>query len=140
MRLSSTTLLRWLKFNAVGAAGIAVQLAALAFLKSGIGLNYLFATTIAVECAVLHNFVWHERFTWADRKAHARLERLAKFNLSNGAVSIIGNLALMKLLAGSLGLNYFLANILSITVCSLLNFVVSDTFVFTQSVDGKECP
>jgi len=26
-----------------------------------IGVGYLAATAIAVECAVLHNFLWHER-------------------------------------------------------------------------------
>ena len=48
----------WLKFNTVGAIGIGVQLAALAALKSGLELNYLLATGLAVEAAVLHNFVW----------------------------------------------------------------------------------
>lgn len=63
------TFLRWIKFNTVGAIGIGVQLAALAILRSRLKLNYLLATGIAVEIAVLHNFVWHERFTWADRPA-----------------------------------------------------------------------
>ena len=26
------------------------------------------ATVLSVEIAVLHNFVWHENVTWADRK------------------------------------------------------------------------
>ena len=50
---------RWLKFNAVGAIGIVVQLAALAVLKGLLRLPYLTATALAVETAVLHNFVWH---------------------------------------------------------------------------------
>ena len=89
------TLLRWVKFNAVGGIGIAVQLVALALLRSWLKLDYLLATALAVEIAVVHNFLWHERFTWADRPAarwkHS-LFRLAKFNLSNGAVSLAGNL------------------------------------------------
>jgi hypothetical protein len=58
---------RWLKFNAVGGIGIGVQLAALAILKSVLHVDYLAATASAVEAAILHNFFWHERFTWADR-------------------------------------------------------------------------
>jgi putative flippase GtrA len=50
-----------LRFYTVGAAGVVVQLAALALLKSGFGLGVLPATAIAVEMAVLHNFFWHER-------------------------------------------------------------------------------
>lgn len=61
------TSVRWWKFNAVGAGGIVVQLVMLAFLKSGLRLNYLAATALAVESTVVHNFFWHERFTWADR-------------------------------------------------------------------------
>src|SRR6266446_8113412 len=89
---------RWLKFNAVGAIGIAIQLGVLTLLKSGLGLNYLLATGLAVEAAVLHNFIWHERFTWADRRAHTSLSRLAKFNLTTGGLSILGNMIAMKLL------------------------------------------
>ena len=62
-----STAIRWLKFNLVGGIGIAVQLLALVLLKTGLHLNYLVATALAVETAVIHNFLWHERFTWADR-------------------------------------------------------------------------
>ena len=58
---------RWLKFNFVGAIGIAVQMSAFALLEGALGVYYLSATALAVETAVLHNFVWHERFTWKDR-------------------------------------------------------------------------
>jgi len=126
-------LLRWLKFNAVGGIGIAVQLAALALFRSALHLDYLLATALAVETAVLHNFLWHERFTWADRPAARPVQslvRLAKFNLSNGGVSIVANLLLMRLLVGELHLNYALANLSAIAVCSLVNFLLSDRFVF----------
>jgi putative flippase GtrA len=66
----ATTLVRWCKFNLVGAIGILVQFAALFFLKSVVHFNYLAATALAVEAAVVHNFVWHERYTWADRVAN----------------------------------------------------------------------
>ncbi|HEV2714509.1 MAG TPA: GtrA family protein, partial [Terriglobales bacterium] len=92
---------RWLKFNFVGLIGIGVQLLTLALLKSGLHLNYLLATGLSVETAVLHNFLWHERFTWADRVAKARLAQFIKFNLTNGAISIFGNVLLMRFFAGS---------------------------------------
>jgi putative flippase GtrA len=122
---------RWLKFNAVGGIGIAVQLAALAALKGWLSLNYLLATALAVELAVLHNFFWHEHYTWADRtKPGTGLIRLAKFNLTTGASSILGNLALMKLLVGTAHMQYLHANGITIAACSLINFLVSDRFVF----------
>jgi putative flippase GtrA len=36
----------------------------------------------------------------------------------------------MKVLVGTAHLNYFVANILTIATCSILNFMVSDRFVF----------
>ena len=127
------TLLRWVKFNAVGGIGIVVQLAALAILRSWLKLDYLLATVLAVEIAVLHNFLWHERYTWADRPVRRPVQslvRLAKFNASNGAVSIVGNLVLMRLLVGEAKFNYVVSNLIAIVVCSLVNFLLGDRFVF----------
>ncbi len=125
--------MRWLKFNLVGGFGIAVQLAVLLALKSGFHLSYLLATALAVEAAVVHNFLWHERYTWADRVQPSwrkSLPRLLRFNLTTGGVSIAGNLALMKVLAGLCHLNYLAANGVSIALCSSLNFLVSEEWVF----------
>lgn len=124
-------MIRWLKFNFVGGIGIGVQLAVLTVLKSGLHFNYLLATALAVETAVIHNFIWHERFTWKDREKNTSpLVRFMKFNLSNGLLSIAGNLLLMRLLTGLFHFNYLMANLIAITVCSLANFLVSDRFVF----------
>jgi putative flippase GtrA len=123
---------RWFKFNAVGGLGIVVQLVVLAALKTGLGLEYLLATALAVEAAVVHNFLWHERFTWRDRPGKDRWWRLVKFNLSNGAISIVGNLVVMKMLVG-VEMNYLVANVVAIAACSILNFVVSDWFVFEDA-------
>jgi putative flippase GtrA len=120
---------RWLKFNLVGGMGIVVQLLVLVMLKTGLHLHYLVATALAVEVAVAHNFLWHERFTWADR-AGSSFARFIKFNLTTGLFSIAGNLVLMKLLAGIGNVNYLLANGITITACSVANFLVSDGFVF----------
>jgi putative flippase GtrA len=125
----------WLKFNAVGALGIVVQLAALTILTKWMHVEYLVATALAVEIAVLHNFVWHERWTWVDRagaKGDVRLlvGRLVRFNLSTGGVSIVSNLLLMRLLVGQMHLPILLANMLSIAITSLANFLLSDRFVF----------
>ena len=124
---------RWLKFNFVGAVGVGVQLAMLALLVSGLGLGYMVATALAVETAVLHNFVWHERFTWKDRGS-ARVGqvamRLLRFHAGNGLISMLGNLVLMRLLVGTLHLHYMVANMATIAACSLLNFAVSEWFVF----------
>jgi putative flippase GtrA len=125
--------IRWLKFNAVGAGGIVVQLGTLGILKSLLRVEYLLATALAVEAAVIHNYLWHERFTWADRVNTNSWLRFLKFNGTTGLFSIVGNVLLMRVLAGNAHLNYFVANILTIATCSILNFLVSDRFVFERS-------
>jgi putative flippase GtrA len=131
-KTTTPTGVRWLKFNAVGAGGIVVQLGMLAVLKSGVGLDYLLATGLAVEAAVIHNYLWHERFTWADRSRTNSWMRFAKFNITTGMLSILGNVILMRALVGGAHMNYFVANILTIALCSFVNFVVSDRFVFGE--------
>lgn len=136
--LLASTLLRWCKFNLVGALGIGVQFATLFMLKGVLRFNYLAATAIAVEIAVVHNFVCHEHFTWADRTKvnggwRRSLYRLVRFNLGNGAVSLLGNLAIMKVMVGEVGMNYLLANALAIFLCSLANFLMSEIWVFART-------
>jgi putative flippase GtrA len=129
-RSARATGVRWLKFNAVGAGGMVVQLAVLAALKSGLQVDYLVATALAVEAAVVHNYFWHQRFTWVDRVAGKLLARLFKFNLTTGMVSVLGNVGVMGILVGRAHVNYFVANLVTIAVCSIANFLVSDWFVF----------
>jgi putative flippase GtrA len=119
---------RWLKFSLVGATGIAVQLLTLGLLLKFSPLHYLIATALAVETSVLHNYVWHKRWTWADRQVQRKA--LLKFNFTNGALSLTGNLLLMWLLVGSIGLDARLANVMTISICALANFLLSDRFVF----------
>jgi putative flippase GtrA len=125
--------LRWLKFNAVGAGGIGVQLVVLAALKSGLQMDYLAATALAVEAAVIHNYFWHERFTWVDRVTGSSLTRFLKFNLTTGMFSIVGNVVVMRGFVAGAHMNYLLANVLTIATCSLVNFLMSDWFVFEGS-------
>ena len=134
-------ILRWLRFSTVGAIGIAVQLGALAMLKGALGLDYLLATALAVEIAVLHNFVWHERWTWVERMgAEGVIGRLLRFHLGNGVISIAGNLIFMRLLVGRYHLPYLAANLLAIAAGSLANFLVSELFVFRPArVSGTFC-
>ncbi len=119
-------------FSIVGLIGIGVQLAALWLLKGRLGVPLLVATFLATEIAVLHNFAWHVHWTWADRPATIpeTFRRLIRFHVTNGLVSIVGNLLLMTLLTVYLRLHYLVANLISIGICALVNLVVSDAWVF----------
>ncbi|MCC6745943.1 MAG: GtrA family protein [Acidobacteria bacterium] len=122
---------RWMRYNAVGVTGIAVQLAVLAMLTRA-GYGVMAATAVAVEASVLHNFHLHVRWTWRDRGLTGAgiVRALIRFHLTNGATSICGNLGLMALFAGVLGLPPIPANALAISVLGVVNFLIADRIAF----------
>ena len=133
-----SALVRWLKFNLVGAMGMVVQLAALAAISRCAGKShYLCASAAAVELAVLHNFVWHVHFTWRDRRnSSALLSQLMRFHLSNGLVSVVGNLVLMRLLVQGARMPLLIANSIAILCCSVVNFCLGDNWAFAARVQA----
>ncbi len=127
-----TTRVRVLVFNAVGGVGFFVQTGALWLLVSQAKLPCLAATALAVETAIVHNFICHWCWTWSDRDVSRRdfLVRLLLFNVTNGAVSLGVNLGMMALLQGVLGLHYLLANLVGVACGSAVNFLLGDRVVF----------
>ena len=137
---SNTPLSRWVAFNAVGVAGMALQLAIVAALVHVLHVHYAIATALAVEAAILHNFVWHQRWTWRDRPVLQRrdgMARLARFHLLNGSVSLVGNVALTTLLTRVVGWDPVASNVVAIAACSLVNFAASDSLVFSLASNEK---
>ena len=132
--------MRFVKFNSVGVAGFLLQIGVLAGLLH-FGMHYLAATALAVEAAVLHNFLWHERWTWRDRPAagRSRLGRLWRFHALNGTVSLAGNVLLMRLLVGSFGMPAIPANLLAVIACALVNYFASDRIVFQSPSAMSNC-
>lgn len=125
-----TPLIRFLRFNLVGALGVLVQLTTLAILNHAIPAHYLLTSTLAVELTLLHNFAWHMHYTWPETARHDPIPQLVRFHLSNGLVSIAGNLVLMRLFVHTAHLPPLLANALTIAICGLANFLFAHRFVF----------
>jgi dolichol-phosphate mannosyltransferase len=127
-------MIHFIRFNVVGVVGFALQTGALFMLTHGVHpVGYLWATAAAVELAILNNFFWHQRWTWRDRPSATTgetLRRLAKFNLTNGAVSLTGNLVFMSILVGRLGLPVTGSNFASVVACSICNFFLADRIAF----------
>jgi dolichol-phosphate mannosyltransferase len=125
---------RWAAFAGVGIMGFGIQLAALQLLTATAGLATARATVIAVEAAVLHNFVWHERWTWRDRAgggpAHL-LGRLARFHAGAGIVSLAGNVAITVALVEWLHMPAAVSNTCAVGILSALNFRLADGWVFS---------
>jgi putative flippase GtrA len=79
----------------------------------------------------LHNFMWHLHYTWRDRRDGAtRLRQFARFHLSNGLVSMLGNLTLMRLLVHKARLPLLVSNVIAILCCSVANFCLGNNWAF----------
>ena len=120
-------------FTLVGILGYGVQTVVLWLLVGRLGMAVVPATLVATEAAVLHNFVWHLHWTWADRPVgpRAAAARLLRFNVSNGGFSLAGGAAILALLVDALGVHYLAANLVAVLTVSIVNFLASDRFVFT---------
>ena len=125
------TFIRWGKFNLVGVMGMVVQLGALGLIDRCVPGHYLFATAAAIEITLLHNFVWHTRYTWRDRRGGSALwMQCIRFHLSNGLVSMVGNLAIMRILVDEAHMHLLAANMMAILCCSIMNFCLGDRWAF----------
>src|SRR5258708_20145490 len=92
-----SSLPRWVKFALIGGLGLVIQLVLLQALTV-ITSNYLAATAMAVEFTILHNFVWHEKFTWRERATAAfscKLHLSLRFHFPNRVISLPANLILL---------------------------------------------
>jgi putative flippase GtrA len=124
-----TPLVRFYRFNAVGAIGVAVQLTSLWLLTGVAAVHYLIATPLAVSLAIVHNFVWHRLWTWKDRDVHVT-RACARFVLTNGLLSLVGNLGVTAALVSGAHAHPVLANVAAIATSGLLNFWLGDVVVF----------
>jgi dolichol-phosphate mannosyltransferase len=124
---------QFIRFNTVGILGVAVQLAVLRFCTQVLGMQYVAATLVAVEFALLHNFGWHEMWTWKSLPSRGWPVRLMRFQLGNGTISLASNAVLTFALHESVGLPVVAANLAAIVITGLLNFGLAKFWVFRVS-------
>jgi hypothetical protein len=86
-----------------------------------------------VEAAIIVNYLWHERYTWRDRPAASTRERwlrLGRFNLLTSLTSIAGSIVVTAILVEYFTLSAIAANVASVVVLSIVNFIGANTLVF----------
>lgn len=128
-----------LRFLLVGLGGIVLQMTLLMMLVDGLGANLQLATVAAVSAAVVHNFAWHVRWTWADRAPGQGLAaRFARFSAANGFVSLVGNTVVMTVLVDTAHLSLPIASLTAIAASGVLNCVLADRMVFPEDTGGSD--
>lgn len=126
---------RFGKFSLVGLLGAVLQLMLLSLLTKLFRVPVLAATPLAVELVLLHNFVWHERFTWSDRRFKSirqRITRLWRFQAGNGLASVLGNTLIIYCLVERCKAPVLPSAMGAIALCSLMNFFLADRWVYAS--------
>jgi len=127
---------RFGKFSLLGILGAALQVALFDVLIRFSHLPATAAAPIAVELVVLNNFFCHERFTWGDRGLggiRQRAVRLCRFQVTNGLLSVLGNMLLIHYLVQELKAPPLPSAVAAIAVCAPVNFLLADRWVYRQA-------
>lgn len=132
--LTNSSRPRLIAFATVAAGGLVLQLVTLAVLTMAVDWPYVPATAVAVEVAVLHNFWWHERWTWSDRRLPAvrGAQRLRRYHVTTAMTSIGGNLLLTAAFVELANVPVLAANIAAVGAMAAANFFVADRWVFAR--------
>jgi dolichol-phosphate mannosyltransferase len=116
---------RLIRFSIVGVIGAGINTGFLWLLTDLIGLFYLFSSAIAIEIAIIIQFILNDRWTFSERKTkHMKqfLKRILKSNLwRSGGLAL--NLAILYLLTEYASLYYLISNIFGILCAFILNYV-----------------
>jgi len=120
---------RFLQFGLVGASGLVVDMGLLYVLFDGLGLGLTRSAVVAAELAIVNNFFWNDRWTFADRSRQQRrrrqtIKRFLKFNLICG-LGLLLKVGLLNLFFNGLGWNAYGANLLAIVLVTVWNFGLS---------------
>ncbi len=133
-------LARFLKFCAVGGSGVAVNAGMFRLLLKSAHFDYRLASIIAIETAIISNFIWNYLWTFRDRmvsSANARVWMFARFNLTSGMTALVVNWGILVALKEVFGMYEELANLIGIAAGTLANFLLSHFWAFTTKETGK---
>jgi len=122
----------FIKFSIVGLSGTLVNMAVYAVAVQS-GLYYLAAAIVSFMFAVTNNFFWNFRWTFKGQAAN-RSKRNKYFRFLGVSVMNLGvNLLLLGAFVERFGMDKTLAQLVSIALVSVLNFVMSDRFTFGET-------
>jgi dolichol-phosphate mannosyltransferase len=111
----------------VGISGIAVNLGILFVLVEFCALNKDLASPVAIEFAVLNNFIWNDLWTFRsveNQKVSGRLQRLVTFNIVSVGGAVI-NYAIFLMLTSWFAVYYLAAQFIGILVGFIWNFLIN---------------
>ena len=130
---------RFLKFCVVGASGVVVNEGLLWLLHDVAGFFLYPSSAIAIEASTLNNFVWHDLWTFRDRRSGSVWGRLWKFHL----VSLSGlaiNMLVLAALTELAGIHHLVSNLAGIVVALAWRFSMNTIWTWRKTPDTAAEP
>ena len=132
----SATLPHSIKFGIVGALGTLLNLTIMAFLIEKTAISTAYASCIATEVSIIHNFFMNNCWTFRSRKLHSSvLDRFMRFHLVV-VFSLVVNVGVALALV-RLGIWYLVAQAAGILFAWAINYLTTNHLIFSEDPSTK---
>jgi len=139
--LPSFPAMRIIKFGVVGGLGVLINVGLLHVFTTYLHCDYKIGSILAIECALINNFLWNFFWTWNDRKSSSSngiFFMFLRFHVSSGFTALIVNWGLLVLLTETVHMHYQMSNLIGITCGAFINFILGHFWVFPKIVKNDE--
>ena len=134
---------RFVKFSIVGLSGMMINLVVLYISQEVLfkninseRLRLNLSLGLAIFLATINNYLWNRKWTWLDRKGKTKygfFPQMGQYFIACG-LAIGLQFAFTLLLAQFM--HYLIANIISIVLAAVLNYLLNDIWTFATRKTG----
>jgi len=129
MKEEKSFLIRLIKFGIVGTSGIFINQGILILCVKYFNIDYRIGSLIAIETAIISNFLLNYHWTWNDRKSK-KFVAFIKFNISSFITAFFLNWITLVFLTEVMNIQYWISNLAGIAVAAAVNFLISNFLIF----------
>ena len=132
-RLGFRNLEDFMKYSLVGVSGVFVNLGLYLFLTRYYEISEVVAPLIAIESALISNFILNNFWTFGKRITQSRIRvKFVKFHLVSGFSALINYLAFLTLFL-VFGLYDILANLIGIGLAAIVNYLINSNWTWKDN-------
>jgi putative flippase GtrA len=125
------------KFMIVAWIGMLVNTGCLYLFKGVLGIRLIPASLMAIEIAIIHNFIWLRFWAWGDRGAdngrRPFFKQLLLYNAATGTVDLAANVTILWVLAAVVGVHYLIANVMAQLLGPFIKFWLNEKIIFKET-------
>ena len=132
-RLGFRNLEDFMKYSLVGVSGVFVNLGLYLFLTRYYEISEIVAPLIAIESALISNFILNNFWTFGKRITQSRIRvKFVKFHLVSGFSALINYSAFIALFL-VFGLYDILANLIGIGLAAIVNYLINSNWTWKDN-------